>query len=66
MQHDIMVPTPRDVGRPARSGDKVVVELLDWESPHHSPEGEITEVLGPPDAEGVDMLAVLRHSELPL
>jgi ribonuclease R len=65
-QHDIMVPTPRDVGRPARAGDKVVVELLEWESPQHSPEGEITEVLGPPDAEGVDMLAVLRQYELPL
>lgn len=65
-QHDIMVPTPHDVGRPARVGDKVVVELLAWESPQHSPEGEVTEILGAPTAEGVDMLAVLRQYDLPL
>ena len=47
---------PRDTGRPANIGDKVVVELREWESRHTNPEGEIIEVLGPPDAEGVDML----------
>lgn len=64
--HDIYVPPPRDVGRKANPGDKVVVELTHWESPHASPEGQIIEVLGPPDAEGVDMLSVLRQYELPL
>jgi ribonuclease R len=64
--HDILVPEPRDVGRPARIGDKVVVELREWDSPHTSLEGEIVEVLGAPDAEGVDMLSVLRQYELPL
>ena len=64
--HDFYVPEPRDVGRPARVGDKVVVELRDWESRHTNPEGEIVEVLGPPDAEGVDMLSVLRQYDLPL
>src|SRR5688572_26609141 len=64
--HDIYVPEPRDVGRPARIGDKVVVELREWESRHTNPEGEIVEVLGAPDAEGVDMLAVLRQYELAL
>ena len=66
MPHDIYVPEPRDVGRPARVGDKVVVELREWESRHTNPEGEIIEVLGAPDAEGVDMLSVLRQYELPL
>jgi ribonuclease R len=66
MPQDIYVPTPKDVGRPARSGDKVVVELLQWESRHTNPEGRVTEVLGPPTAEGVDMLGVLRHYDLPL
>jgi ribonuclease R len=66
MPHDIYVPPARDVGRPARVGDKVVVELREWESRHTSPEGEIVEVLGPPDAEGVDMLSVLRQYDLPL
>jgi ribonuclease R len=66
MPHDIYVPPARDTGRPARIGDKVVVELREWESRHTSPEGEIVEVLGAPDAEGVDMLSVLRQYDLPL
>jgi ribonuclease R len=66
MPHDVYVPPARDVGRPARVGDKVVVELREWESRHTSPEGEIVEVLGAPDAEGVDMLSVLRQYDLPL
>ena len=66
MPHDIYVPPPREVGRPANIGDKVVVELRQWESRHTNPEGEIIEVLGPPDAEGVDMLSVLRQYNLPL
>ncbi|HYG23929.1 MAG TPA: ribonuclease R [Verrucomicrobiae bacterium] len=64
--HDIVVSPPRDVGRPARAGDKVVVELRDWESRNANPEGDIVEVLGAPDAEGVDMLSVLRQYDLPL
>lgn len=64
--HDVYVPPARDVGRQVNEGDKVVVELLEWESRHMSPEGEIVEVLGPPDAEGVDMLSVIRQYDLPL
>jgi len=64
--HDILVPEPRDVGRPAHIGDKVVVELRDWESRNTNPEGEIIEVLGAPGEEGVDMLSVLRQYDLPL
>ena len=64
--HDLYVPEPRDLGRPAHVGDKVVVELREWESRHTNPEGEIVEVLGAPDAEGVDMLSVLRQYDLPL
>ena len=48
--HDIYVPPSRDTGRPAQVGDKVVVDLREWESCHTNPEGEIIEVLGPPDA----------------
>ncbi|MGA2173409.1 MAG: ribonuclease R [Verrucomicrobiota bacterium] len=63
--HDIYVPPARDTGRPASVGDKVVVELKAWESRHTNPEGEIIEVLGPGGNEGVDMLSVLRHYNLP-
>jgi ribonuclease R len=66
MQHQIVVPEPRDTGRPARHGDKVVVEILTWLDRYSSPEGEVVEVLGPPDQEGVDMLSVLRQYDLPL
>ena len=66
MPHDVYVPEPRDVGRPAHVGDKVVVELREWKSRHTNPEGEIIEVLGAPDEEGVDMLSVLRQYALPL
>jgi ribonuclease R len=63
---DIYVAEPRDVGRPAQIGDKVVVELREWTSRHTNPEGEIIEVLGAPDAEGVDMLSVIRQYHLSL
>jgi ribonuclease R len=63
---DIYVPPARDAGRPANVGDKVVVEMREWKSRHTNPEGEIIEVLGPPDAEGVDMLSVIRQYQLPL
>lgn len=62
----VFVPEPKDVGRKANLGDKVVVEILSWESGNASPEGQVIEVLGPPDEEGVDMLSVLRHYDLPL
>ncbi len=66
ISHDIYVPPPKDMGRVAQAGDKVVVELREWKSRHTNPEGEITEVLGAPDAEGVDMLSVIRQYNLPL
>ena len=62
----VFVPEPKDVGRKANIGDKVVVEIISWDSPMSSPEGEVIEVLGPPDAEGVDMLSVIRNYGLQL
>ncbi len=66
ISQDIIVPPAHDVGCSARVGDKVVVELKSWEHRNVSPEGEIIEVLGSPDAEGVDMLSVIRNYDLPL
>ncbi|MBL9113634.1 MAG: ribonuclease R [Verrucomicrobiaceae bacterium] len=62
----VIVSEPRDVGRMPIPGDKVVVELVQWEPQDTLPEGRVVEVLGAPDAEGVDMLSVLRHYDLPL
>ena len=64
--HNIFVPEPRDVGRKAIVGDKVVVDILHWESRQTNPEGEVVEVLGAADAEGVDMLSIIRNYDLPL
>jgi len=60
--HDICVPPPSD---PATLGQKVVVELKDWPDRRKPPEGIITEVLGAPDAPGVDLLSIIRKHDLP-
>jgi ribonuclease R len=64
--HDIYVPVPSVAAGPAQIGDKVVVKLRQWKSRHANPEGEIIEVLGPPNSHGVDMLSVIRQYGLPL
>lgn len=64
--YSFWVPPPKDLGRPVHEGDKVLVEFSQWESRNTQPEGVIVEALGSPDAEGVDMLSVLRNFDLPL
>src|SRR4051812_34891623 len=49
----------------ARTGDKVVVRLENWESRHVNPEGEIIEVLGRRGDPGIDMLSIIRKFHLP-
>ena len=60
--YDISVPVPE--GEPP-IGQKVVVELKDWPDRRKPPEGVITEVLGSPDAPGVDLLSIIRKHDLP-
>jgi ribonuclease R len=60
--YDISVPAPAD---PATLGQKVVVELKDWPDRRKPPEGIITEVLGAPDAPGVDLISIIRKHDLP-
>jgi ribonuclease R len=60
--HDISVPAPE--GTPPL-GQKVVVELKDWPDRRKPPEGVITEVLGAPDAPGVDLVSIIRKHDLP-
>ena len=46
----------------ARPGQKVAVELLEWERRTVAPRGKITRILGWPDEPGVDVLGIiLRH-----
>lgn len=49
----------------AFDGAKVVVEYEESREERKSPEGEIIEVLGAPDAPGVDMLSVVRALGIP-
>src|SRR6266849_5520547 len=64
--HDVYVRPAQDRPQTAATvGDKVVVRLESWESRHVNPEGEITEVLGPASAPGVDMLSIIRKYHLP-
>jgi ribonuclease R len=60
--HDICVPAPE--GTPPL-GQKVVVELKEWPDRRKPPEGVITEVLGAPDAPGVDLVSIIRKHDLP-
>ncbi len=66
VQNIVVDPAGSEAGRQAKIGDKVVVQLDPWESRHRAPEGVITEVLGPADAPGVDMEAIIRKFHLPM
>ncbi len=52
--------------RDARPNDIVVVAIADWGSGHRGPAGVIEEVIGPADAPGNDILAIVHGHELPL
>ncbi len=60
--YDISVATP---GGSPPLGQKVVVELTEWIDRRKPPEGVITEVLGAPDAPGVDLVSIIRKHDLP-
>jgi len=60
--HDISVPAPEGE---APLGQKVVVELKEWPDRRKQPEGVVTEVLGAPDAPGVDLISIIRKHDLP-
>ncbi len=49
----------------AQLGDRVLVRFIHWENRHVSPEGDITEVLGPAEEPSVDTLSIIRQHDLP-
>jgi ribonuclease R len=65
--HNVYVQVPPEApsARNARAGDKVVVRLVEWESRHTNPEGEIIEVLGRSGAPGIDIVSIIRNYDLP-
>lgn len=52
-----------DKTKNAENGDKVVARILDYPA-GRNPEGKIAEVLGAPDARGVDILSIIRSYNL--
>ena len=61
---DIVIP-PDQTGN-AEEGQKVVVRIGPWVSAHIQPEGRIVEVLGDPDAPGMETLVLIKKHGLPL
>ncbi len=49
----------------ARNGDKVVVELIEWDNPKDSPVASIAKVLGKPGENDVEMHAIMIEFGLP-
>lgn len=49
----------------AKDGDKVVVQMLDWEDAQDSPTGKVVEVLGRPGDNETEMHAIMAEFGLP-
>ncbi|MCZ4407727.1 ribonuclease R [Cryomorphaceae bacterium 1068] len=49
----------------ARNGQKVIVQLVDWEDGEKSPKAEVISVLGDPGVNEVEMHAILVEFDLP-
>jgi len=56
---------PNKLSKNAANGDRVVAAITAWEDPYRNPEGEISEVLGRPGEQGVDMQTVIKSYNLP-
>ena len=63
MPVDIFIPTEYLNG--AKNGQKVIAEITDWSPPAKNPFGKITEVLGEPGDNEVEMHAILAQYGLP-
>jgi len=61
---DIFVPNVELNG--AKSGDKVIVKLMDWPEHSKNPFGKITNVLGKPGENNVEMQSILAEHDFPL
>lgn len=62
LAQDVFVPKEHSMG--AVSGHKVVVELTDYGTDKHSPQGKVIEILGHVNDPGVDIMSIVRGYEL--
>ncbi|MDD3630228.1 MAG: hypothetical protein PHF55_04320, partial [Bacteroidales bacterium] len=53
---------PKDLSNGANNGDKVVVEIVEWEQGIKAPVGKIVRVLGQPGENEVEMLSILVNN----
>lgn len=56
---------PSKAHKKAKSGQKVVAQIVFWEDERTNPEGEIIEILGFPDDPGVDVISLVKDFDLP-
>jgi ribonuclease R len=64
MPFDIFV--PQSALKKGKNGDKVLVKIIDWPEHSNNPFGEITEVLGKPGNNDVEMKSILADYDFPL
>lgn len=62
IHRDIYIPQADTLD--AKKGQKVVVELSDWDDPYRNPEGRVVEILGKPGSPRVDLLSIMRSFDL--
>ena len=62
LSHDIFVKTENS--KNAQSGEKVVVNIINYNNDRGKVEGRVTEILGMPGFKGVDVLSVIRAKNL--
>ncbi|MPW25938.1 ribonuclease R [Alkalibaculum sp. M08DMB] len=56
---------PKSMTNNAKTGDKVVVDIVVWPDANRNPEGKITEILGNAQSKGIDILSIIREHNLP-
>lgn len=57
---------PDELPPEAADGQRVVVELQEWESPYRAPKGRVVRVLGYANDPGMDILSIIHRYELPV
>lgn len=63
IHYDIFI--PGDEIHSAKTGQKVIVEILKWPERRRNPEGRIIEILGQKDKPGIDILSIIKKHNLP-
>lgn len=64
LRRDVIIPGKNL--RKAKTGDKVVVRIVDWTAGNRYPIGEVVNVLGKPGNNDVEMLSILAESDFPI